>query len=357
MLTDAVTTLQMLRNARASTQWSADQRRSLQEATLKRLLFYAYERVPLYRRLYTEAGFHPSHFRRLEDLSLVPTLTKDRLQSAPVEETMAVYSRLDDCSTVATSGSTGRPLQIQLGRQERCWQRAVAWRILFEHGYRWTDRTLEIRMKPGPTYPIQRLGIAAKDWASILSPPSSWVALLTRRRHEVLIAGAGTLHDLATATATSGQKLSPPRIIISDSETLTAETRQLVRQTLGSDPVDVFGLVEVSDFAWQCEQRSGFHVSEASHVVEVDAPPGRPGPLLVSALGMWTTPIIRYETGDLAQWSSGGCACGRGLRCLSQLHGRAVDSIALPNGECLRWPAFPDVGQALPAHRDVRCLF
>jgi len=343
MLQDALTTLGLLRAAVASSRHAPARLRRTQATSLARLLTHAYDRVPLYRRLYDEAGFHPSSFRTLDDLERIPRLTKSRLRATPPEDAVAAGTDLAQCTTVSTSGSTGMPLQLRLGRFERCWHRAVAWRVLFEHGYRWTDRTLEIRMKRGASYAVQRFGVAAKDWASILAPPESWVELLARRRHDVVIAGAGTLHDLAVAAAATRLPIRPPRLIVSDSETLTPATRRLVRETLGTDPVDVYGLVEVSDFAWQCERRAGFHVSAASHVVEVDAAPGRPGPLVVTALGMRTTPIIRYETGDLAEMSTEACGCGRGLPLLARLHGRAVESLALPDGGRLRWPVFHEL--------------
>ena len=153
-----------------------------------------------------------------------------------------------------------------------------------------------------------------------------------------MVAGAGTLDLLATAIGNAAVR--PPRIVISDSETLTPSTRARIRDALGTDPVDVYGLEEVSNFAWECERREGMHVSADSHVVEVAAPPGEVGPLTVTALGMWTMPFIRYETGDLAERAAHRCPCGRTLPLLAALHGRSVDSIELRGGRRLLWPFF-----------------
>ena len=40
-----------------------------------------------------------------------------------------------------------------------------------------------------------------------------------------------------------------PRLIFSDGETLYPQTRRLVRERLGSDPIDVYALVELSNCA------------------------------------------------------------------------------------------------------------
>jgi phenylacetate-CoA ligase len=234
-------------------------------------------------------------------------------------------------------------------RRDACWIRATAWRILFEHGFRWSDRTLEIRMRPGRTYGVQRLGIARKDWMSILEPPSRWAERLAERRHACVVAGAGTLEDLAVAAR--GLALRPPRIVVSDSEPLTPAARRLIHDALGTPPIDVYGLEEVSNFAWECEEREGMHVSADSHLVEVEAATGETGPLLVTALGLRAMPVIRYRTGDLATATARDCRCGRTLPLLAAVHGRAVESIDLPGGRRLLWPFFHELLAAEPAVR------
>jgi phenylacetate-CoA ligase len=341
MIRDAAITWHLLREARRSSRRPSDWFRLRQEGVLRRLLRHAYDRVPLYRRLWDESGFRPEAFRTLADLERVPPLSKPRLKEADPTDTIAAGTNTASCMTAATSGSTGAPMQFLLGPFERCWNRAVAWRILFEHGFRWTDRTLEIRMTKGPTYAIQRLGVAPKVWMSILEPPSAWVDRLVSEQPQCVMAGAGTLDLLAAAIGDA--PVRPPQIVISDSETLTPSIRMRIHAALGTDPIDVYGLEEVSNFAWECERRAGLHISADSHIVEVGAPPGEIGPLTVTALGMWTMPFIRYQTGDLAAASPHACPCGRTLPLLSSLHGRAVDSIELSGGRRLLWPFFHEL--------------
>jgi phenylacetate-CoA ligase len=340
----------LLQRARASSHRPPQWFHRRQEATLRRLLVHAYGNVPLYRQLYDEAGFRPEMFRTLDDLARIPPLTKATLKGARDGEAMAQGVNRATCTVATTSGSTGMPMRILMGPYERSWNRAVAWRILFEHGFRWTDRSLEIRMRHQRPHPLQRLGLAPKDWVSILADPAEWARLLERQRYGFLVAGAGTLEVLAQAVA--GQPVRHPRVLISDSEPLTPRARALIRDALGSDPVDVYGLEEVSNFAWECERHAGLHVSADSHLVEVDASPGNTGPLRVTALGMWTMPIIRYETGDLAAWATEPCRCGRTLPLLAAVHGRGVDSIATGDGRQLLWPFFHEL---LGAEADVLC--
>ncbi|MGP0592759.1 phenylacetate--CoA ligase family protein [Nitrospira sp. T9] len=336
-------TVRLIRQALASSRWRFEDLRQLQEEQLRNLLMHAYQNVPLYRGLYKDAGYHPDEFRSLDDIDKIPILQKDRLKQASPEEVVVQGIDPHRCGVVETSGSTGTPLRIFLGALDQQWQRVVAWRILFEHGFRWTDRTLEIRMTFGRQFFVQRLGIAPKEWCSILDTPEFWAQRIVETRPDVIVAGAGTLHALADTVKTLGLNLPSPRLIVSDSETLSPATRQLVRGALGRDPVDVYGLVELSNFAWECERRSGFHVSADSHIVEVPADSGEPGPIITTALGMWTMPMIRYETGDLAEVETTLCPCGRTLPLLRQIYGRRVDSVALQDGRRIFWPFFHEV--------------
>lgn len=336
-------TLRLIREALASSRWPPERLRQLQEERLRKLLVHAYHNVPLYRSLYDKAGFRPDEFRSLDDLGKIPILQKQRLKEATPDEVVARGIHPHHCATVETSGSTGTPLRIFLGAIDQQWQRAVAWRILFEHGFRWTDRTLEIRMTFGQRFFVQRLGLAPKEWVSILDPPELWARRMVETRPDVIVAGAGTLHALADTIELLKLDPSPPRIVISDSETLSPTTRHLVCRVLGTDPVDVYGLVELSNFAWECEHRFGFHVSADSHIVEVAAASDKPSPIIATALGMWTMPMIRYDTGDLAEVDATPCPCGRSLPLLRRIHGRGVDSVALRDGRRLFWPFFHEV--------------
>lgn len=353
----------MIHTALASSKWPPKKIRRLQENRLRKLIAHAYKNVPLYRTLYEEEGFHPKMFSSFEDLDKIPILKKPRLKAASPDEVLSTSIDPNQCQTVKTSGSTGTPLHIYLGPYEQQWQRAVAWRILFEHGYRLTYRTLEIRMALGDQFFVQRLGLAQKDWISILDAPEHWARCLAEKQHEVIAASASTLHVFAETVEKLKLEISPPKLILSDSEPLTPSTRYVVRHVLGIDPVDVYGLVELSNFAWECECRHGFHISADSHIVEVAASPGQAGPIIATGLGMWTMPIIRYDTGDLAEVSSETCPCGRNLPLLKNIYGRSIDSVTLPSGQRLFWPFFHEffasykpLQQWRVIQNDVQCI-
>ena len=248
----------------------------------------------------------PDAIRTLADLARLPTMSKALLRTHAARAS-SWPSGVDPaaCDVVRTSGSTGMPLRMLRGRHEIDWHRAAGLRILRELGFRWTDRTLEIRAVLGPTFLVQRLGLAPKRWVSILDAARR--AAAGDRR----VSPAGALRRAPRTSTISPSRSSRPastpppvRLVITDAEPLLPTTRALVTRAFGVVPFDVYGLVELSNFAWECERHDGLHVSADTHLVEIldddgrPLPPGTPGRIVCTDLVARTMPMLRYETGD-----------------------------------------------------------
>ncbi len=339
-------TLRMLHDCRGRSRWDAARLQALQTRRLRSLITEAYARVPFHRRRFADAGVMPEDIRTLADLSRLPTTPKQLLRRGPAADLVASGVDPDACDVVRTSGSTGMPLRILRGRREIAWHRVAGLRILREIGFRWTDRTFEVRAELGPTFFVQRLGLAPKRWMSMLADPADQLRALVAYRPQVVCATASSLHELALAARAAGVSLPPVRLVISDGEPLVPTTRALVARAFGTIPFDVYGLVELSNFAWECERHDGLHVSADTHLVEIvddddrPVPEGTPGRIVCTDLIARTMPLVRYETGDRGALSLDPCPCGRTFPRLVGLAGRESDAIELPNGSRLHWPYF-----------------
>ena len=60
-------------------------------------------------------------------------------------------------------------------------------------------------------------------------------------------------------------------------------------------------------------------------------PPGSIGRVIVTPLHNFAMPLIRYELGDYAEFSS-PCPCGRGLPTLRAIRGRLRHGLIMPDG-------------------------
>ena len=318
----------------------------LQLARLRALVRHAWERVPLHRERLAAAGIDPDAIRGLDDVRRIPTMAKALLRETPLAALVTRGFDVARGDVVRTSGSTGAPLAIVRGPREVDWHRAAGIRILRECGFRWTDRTFEIRALAGPTFFAQRLGVAPKHWASILDPPATLARDLLAYRPQVVCATPSVLHELADTLLAMHARPAPPRIVIADAEPLVPTTRAVVTRAFGTPPTDVYGLVELSNFAFECAAVAGLHVTADTHLVEIldeagaPAPLGGTGRIVVTDLMARTMPMLRYETGDLAALVTERCRCGRTSPRLVGLVGRAADAVSLSDGRRLHWPWF-----------------
>ena len=74
------------------------------------------------------------------------------------------------------------------------------------------------------------------------------------------------------------------------------------------------------------------HVPVESGVVDLVPAGNDLYEVLLTDLFNRAQPVIRYRIGDLVEKGPDRCACGRGLPVLGRIHGRAGDSITLPDG-------------------------
>lgn len=307
----------------------------LQARLLPETVAHAYARVLLYRRLWDDAGVDVDRVRRPEDLARLPVVRRELLRGAAGE---ALTSDLDrgHVASYRTSGSSGEPLEVVRGPVEQRVWRAVGLRIWLEHGFRWRDVTLRFDSQAAPGHALQRLGLSRVVWVSNRLPLAERVERLRRVRPDVVVGTPTVLRRVAEALSSEAGSVRP-KVVFSQGEVLDAGCSELVRRVLGSDPVDLYGLTEVGYLAWQCRQRSGFHLNPDAYLVELlrdgrPAAPGELGRVVVTDLRGRTMPMIRYETGDLAVAGDSPCACGRPLPLLASVEGRERGALAGPAG-------------------------
>jgi phenylacetate-CoA ligase len=313
----------------------------LQDKLLKAALLHAYQQVPFYRRVWDDAGFNVHEVNGIGDLKHVPIITKQMVKEAALRgELLARNVDTSRCTYLDTSGSSGAPLRIWKQPLEERLRRATGLRIWFEHGFGWQDVTAQFQIKAGPQHALQRLGISRKIWISTDWPIGEQLARFHDTKADVVVGTPTALRRLAKALITADAEYKAPRIIFCAGELLDDQTRDIIKQALGIDPVGLYGQTEVGYVAWQCEQRKGFHVNSDTHVVEVlcggqPAGPGELGTVTVTDLRARAMPLLRYDTEDLAIAATQACSCGRSLPVLWSIEGRAGSSVSLPNGRIL----------------------
>jgi phenylacetate-CoA ligase len=142
---------------------------------------------------------------------------------------------------------------------------------------------------------------------------------------------------LATiALGRNGERI-PIRQIITFSETVTDECRNLCRTAFGARITDRYSCEELGWIALQCPKHDHYHILASNVIAEVvdDAnrpcEPGVPGRVLVTSLHSYAMPMLRYDIGDYAELGE-ACDCGINLPVMKRIHGRQRSFITLPDG-------------------------
>jgi phenylacetate-coenzyme A ligase PaaK-like adenylate-forming protein len=144
------------------------------------------------------------------------------------------------------------------------------------------------------------------------------------------------------------------------SELRTPEMTERLRSAFGVAPVDLYGTTE-GLWGTSCEEGGGVHLFEDLTVVENVGGNGRPVPdgergahLLVTSLFNRVQPLIRFELSDVVTLDPDPCRCGRTLRRVRAIDGRADDVLTLPGGDGRRVAVLPAQFAVVTADRDVR---
>ena len=95
-------------------------------------------------------------------------------------------------------------------------------------------------------------------------------------------------------------------------------TRARIEEAFGATAFDHTGATEVGPTGFSCEARDGVHLIEREFIAEVLTADGSvtdegDGELVLTNLGRWCSPAIRYRTGDRVRAVRAACSCGRTL--------------------------------------------
>jgi phenylacetate-CoA ligase len=283
----------------------------------------------------------PRDIRGAADLEALPILTKGEVQAQGVamqSEAVPAAQRV----TAHTSGTTGAGLRFATTHAALAEQWAVWWRYRRWHGIgldTWcalfTGRSIVPLTQPGP--PFWRYNVPGRQimFSGYHMTPERLVhyANALRRRRPPWLHGYPSLiallagHLIDSATDLGYQ----PRWITLGSESLLPHQAGIIERAFGVRPRQHYGLTEA--VANISEWTDGtLRIDEEFSVVELLPQAGGLHRIVGTSLSNLATPLLRYDTGDLASVSSDTDAGVVGGRAVTAVDGRKEDYIVLRNG-------------------------
>jgi phenylacetate-CoA ligase len=285
----------------------------------------------------------PAEVPNLSVLTVVPTLSKQELRND--------YAAL--CSDRAgllgvrktTGGSTGEPVTLLKSRAAMAWELAAAWR-----GYRWAGVGVGDRQARFWGTPLNSLDRVKAHVTDFICHRRRFSAFDFDREHftdcerrlvafspDWLYGYVSMLAEFARWIASEKRTCKvTPRAIVTTAEVLSADDRAVIEHAFHSRVFNEYGCGELGTVAHECPQ-GRLHTNDENMIVEIldgdrTCGPGEKGEIVVTDLSNTDLPLVRYRTGDFASFSEAPCPCGRTLRTLDRLYGRAYDFIVATSG-------------------------
>jgi phenylacetate-CoA ligase len=327
------------------------------DAQLRSTIAHAAATVPYYARLFRRLGLAPADIAVAADLPRLPVMGKTELRrnrESLRSRQLPKGERIQ--GWFASSGTTGQPTRVlQTVGSNRMFT------YLVQRQFRW------FRFDPAGTFAIVRPphslpprrdgkphGADAtgrlRHWryvgaffrtgplvyASANLPGERLLAWLAEVRPDYLQSYSETLEQLALA-CDGCWPVDSLRGAQAIAQQLTPAMRARVETTMGVPVAQAYGLNEIGMVAARCAA-GRYHVHAEHCIVEIVDDDGRPAPagttgrVVVTGLKNPAMPLIRYDTGDLAEAVDGPCPCGRTLPSFGAIQGRYSRIAQLPEG-------------------------
>lgn len=343
---------------------SPEEIKAHQEEKLKVLLVYLKRHSPFYQKWFEDHHIDTEAVGTLEDLKLLPTVSKDELQQYNDAFLCVPKSELIDYST--TSGTLGDPVTFGLtdGDLDRlAYNEMISFACA---GVRKGDlvqmtTTMDRRFMAGLAYflGLRALGAGViRVGAGV--PQLQWDSIL-QYRPQYLIAVPSFLLKLMeyaekndidyrsssiTGAICIGEALKDHRF------GWNALSRR-IKDQWDIELYATYASTEMSAAFTECMQQQGGHQHPELIITEIlneegqEAGEGELGELVITTLGIEGMPLLRYRTGDLLRKYNQPCTCGRNTPRLGPVEGRKQQMIKY-KGTTLYPPAMQDVLSAIP---------
>lgn len=338
---------------------SQDEIKTMQGKKLQELMIYLNEHSPFYKELFTKSRFNPAGIKSVEDLSVIPTTTKEDLQQRNSDFLCVPANKIIEYSS--TSGTLGSPVTIALtendlnrlteneynsficadGKQDDIYQLML---------------TLDRQFMAGMAYyaGIRKLGAGIIRLGPGV-PSLQWETIFKLKPTAIVAVPSFILKLIAYANE---HKIDINRSNVKKAICIGENIRNadFSLNKLGKKITDNWNIKLYSTYAstemqtafTECTAMCGGHLQPGLLIVELldeggqPVKAGEPGEVTITTLGVEAMPLLRYKTGDICMYYDEPCSCGRKSLRLTPLLGRKKQMIKF-KGTTLYPPALFDL--------------
>lgn len=276
-----------------------------QYAKFIELIQHAYDNVPYYRKVMIDRQLTPKSFKSVEDISLMPYLTKDIIKDN-FDDLIAQNMKHIKPVEFRTSGSTGKKL-VFLGTDD-VYKREAAFvlRAFRDHGATMYDKPSVWlrRFVPKNTkdlwyydHELRRLYMSA--YHLNLESVRRYIKEINSKKYHTLVGYPSSIYVLACLCEEASLGLKHIKAIHTASEKMLPEWEEKIRNVFGICPKSHYGMQEKVSFHHQTSEGDYYYENLEYGVTEFVQDDDQ-NVIVGTGFINHYMPFIRYKTNDTA---------------------------------------------------------
>lgn len=324
--------------------------KKIRDWQLKRISYivdYAYENIPLYRKKYDEIGFKKGDIKTWRDYNRLPILTKEELINGFPNE---IVKNVEDFNlSTRSSGSSGKFVTIAVSQDAIYNDTIQGFRQYYlQSNNRYDPKDIVLFIYTCPWWITEVDGLYKSEFL----PTTTKVEDAIKKIKEIKPKIISTYPTYLEKISSTGIDLSEYGVdtVIVHSEQSSRPFRKKLEKELNVNIVDEYSSEEMTRIALECPYHT-YHLEEDACYVEALDPktfkkvkPGEPGILVGTNLLNLSTPIIKYNQGDLVILDKPTkCECKNKCRTMNKIQGRLMDSVMINKNEFVPASSFMDI--------------
>ncbi|MBN2589426.1 MAG: methyltransferase domain-containing protein [Sedimentisphaerales bacterium] len=344
-------------NFLSSVEWRpSEQVRQYQLETLREILNIAYEKTKFYRQMFDSVGFNLNDFDSLDYLRKLPTINKQTIIDN-LSDICTKNINENNVDYVSTGGTSGIPLNFYINAGRSAIEYAYLISSWERAGYKLGMPMAVLRgriVRPDKNGLFHEYDPILKHhyYSSFHLTEEN----MARYLKHITTIGQCFLHVYPSSASTLAKFIlrsgrhAPKNIrgIISESEIVYPEQRQMVEEVFGCRLFSCYGQSEKVVLAAECEKSDNYHIWPTYGYFELlddegnpVTTPGQRGEIVGTGFINTVMPFIRYRTGDLATYVDDHCSiCGREHILISDIQGHRVQEVLIADdGSEISWTA------------------
>lgn len=317
-----------------STEWlSRKELDKVQIENAKKFFMFSGEYSPYFRKIFQKSGFNPEKFSATSDLSVLPELDKGSL----ITENAAIHSSgLNEKLRLAeTSGTSGEALAFYRNERWDSLNRATLMRCYDWYGVKPWEKNGYLwgyNIRAAQSRKIALLDALQNRFRLFKYSKSEIRNFCHKLKMSSFISGySSMIYEVAKCVNELELGPLPLKMVKGTSEMILDAYHPESVKAFGRSITSEYGAAEAGIIAFECPH-GGLHVNIENVILEQNFD----GELLVTNLGSFSFPIIRYRLGDMVTLSDETCICGRGHPLIESIVGRKGATV---HGELHTYPA------------------